>query len=305
MLKRQRKVFITTFLLPGVLLYSVFIIYPAIQGIVISFTDWSGLSMQMSFVGLENYATLWKELTDPDDYYNVRRYLWNNLFLFLTSLLGIVLGLAAAALIRSKPRGHNLFRVTYFFPQVLAVPAIAMLWAMVLNPNFGLVNAVLRAVGLDTWALPWLSLQQDLPFAKLGMYSVAFIGIWSALGWFMILFLAAIQNIPHDYTEAALIDGATGFQAFRLVTIPLIWDTIHTVLVFSVMGMFGAFALPFILFGQQPSKHSDVIYSYYYWQAFGSNNWGYAAALIVAVTVVTMLAALATYMLFKREIIQY
>lgn len=305
MIRRQQRNFIISFLLPGVLLYTVFVFYPAIQGVLISLLDWSGLSMRMSFSGLENYQTLWKELTDADDYYNVRRYLWNNMFLFVSSLIAIVLGLAAAALIHSKPRGYNLFRITYFFPQVLAVPAIAVLWAMVLNPNFGLVNSLLRGIGFESAALPWLSLQHDLPFAKLGMYAVAFIGIWAALGWYMILFLASIQNIPSDYTEAARIDGATGFQAFRFITIPLIWETVHTVLIFAVMGMFGAFALPYILFGQQPSKHSDVIYSYYYWQAFGNNNWGYAAAIIVSVTVVTLIATLITYFALKRESVQY
>lgn len=305
MLKRQKWIFISTFLLPALLLYSVFVIYPAIQGIYMSFLDWSGLSMRSSFAGLDNYATFWKELTDPDDYYNIRRYLTNNMFVFVSGLISVLLGLIAAALINLKPRGYRLFRVTYFFPNVLAVPAIAVLWAMVLNPSFGLFNSFFRLIGLEQLALPWLSLQHEMPFARLGLYSVALITIWSSLGWYMILFLASIQNIPHEYTEAARMDGASGMQIFRFVTIPLIWDSIHTVLVFTVMTMLSTFALPFVLFNQTPNKYSDMIVSYYYWQAFSNNNWGYAAAIIALVCLVSMLATLITYYGLKREPLHY
>ena len=305
MYKRQQRIFVWSFLLPGLILYTVFVVYPSLRGIQISLYDWSGLSMNMDWVGLENFATLWREFTDPDDYYNIRLYLSHNLFLFIFSLITIVLALVAAALIHNKPRGYNVFRITYFFPNVLAIPAIAVLWSMTLNPEYGIVNALLKAVGLESLALPWMSLQYELPFFRLGLYTVGFIIIWGGLGWFMILFLASIQNIPKELTEAAEIDGATRTRAFFAITIPLIWETVRTVMIFAVIGALNTFALTFVLFEQNPNKHSDVIMNYYYWQAFSNNNWGYASAIVVLIFVVTMIASLLAYRVFERDAVQY
>ncbi len=305
MYKRQQRIFIWSFLLPGLILYTIFSVYPSLRGIQISLYDWSGLSMNMNWVGLENFAQLWREFTDPDDYYNIRLYLSHNFLLFIFSLITIVLALVAAALIHNKPRGYNLFRVTYFFPNVLAVPAIAVLWSMALNPEYGIVNAVLKLIGLEQLALPWMSLQYELPFFRLGLYVVGFIIIWAGLGWFMILFLASIQNIPQELIDAAQIDGATRVRAFFAITIPLIWETVRTVMIFAVIGALNTFALTFVLFEQNPNKHSDVIMNYYYWQAFSNNNWGYASAIVVLIFIVTMIASLLAYRVFERDAVQY
>lgn len=305
MQKRQNWVFILSFLTPGLLLYTVFVAYPALRGIYISLFKWTGLSQRMTYIGLANFSKLWREVTDPADYYNVRTYLGHNAFFFIAAVLTIALGLFAAALINNKPRGHKLFRVTYFFPNVLAVPAIALLWSMTLNPEYGFVNKILTAIGLDRLALPWFSLQYELPFFRLGLYTVAFISLWAGLGWYMILFLASIQNIPTEYHEAALIDGATKGRAFFVITIPLIWETIRTVSIFAVIGALNSFALTFVLFEQQANKDSDVIMNYFYWQAFNNNNWGYSSAIVVGVFIVTMAMSLISNRFTERENVQY
>jgi ABC-type sugar transport system permease subunit len=305
MRKREQWQLIITFLLPGILLYAVFNVYPSIRGILISFYDWSGLSGKMSFVGLENFATLWREISDPDDFYNIRRYLTHNLLLIFFGFLTTFLGLVAAAIINEKPWGFQLFRITFFFPNVLAVPAIAMLWSMTLNPAFGLVNNFLRAVGLEQFALSWLSLQYQWPLFKIGLYTVGFIGIWSGLGWFMLLFLAAIQNIPRELIEAALLDGANKSQIFVSITIPLIWETIRTVMIYNVIGALSGFSLNYVLFERTAQKHGDLIMSYFYWQSFKAHNWGYAAAIVVVIFIVTMFVTLISYKALYRESVQY
>lgn len=305
MRKREQWLLITTFLLPGILLYAVFNVYPSIRGILISFYDWSGLSGNMSFVGLENFAKLWKEFTDPTDFYNIRRYLSHNFLLIIFGFITTFLGLIAAAIINEKPWGYQFFRVTFFFPNVLAVPAIAMLFSMILNPAFGLVNNVLNALGLEAFALPWLSLQYQWPFYKIGLYTVGFIIIWSGLGWFMLLFLAAIQNIPRELIEAALLDGASKAQIFTSITIPLIWETIRTVMIYNVIGALSGFSLNYVLFERTAQKHGDLIMSYFYWQSFKAYNWGYAAALVVVIFIVTLLATLASYKALYRDNVQY
>ena len=297
--------FIAVFLAPAIALYSLFVVYPSLQGIQISLYKWSGLSLRKTFIGLANFQRLFKELTDPADYYNIRAYLGHNTFLFLFGLVTLALGLAAAAFINNRPRGAHALRVAYFFPNVLALPAIAVLWSLALNPEYGLINNLLRLIGLDRLALPWLSLQYDAPFQRLGMWSVGMISMWAGLGFSMILFLAAIQNVPSDYIEAAWIDGASKTQSFFQITIPMIWETIRTLLMFALIGALSTFGLTYILFESQPNKNSDVIMNYYYWQAFGNNNWGYASAIVVAILVITLGASVAAYRTSEREGIQF
>lgn len=303
--KREQRILISTFLIPGILLYAIFNVYPSLRGILISFYDWSGLSGNMKFVGLTNFTELWREATDPTDFYNIRLYLAHNLFLIVFGFITTFLGLVAAAIINEKPWGYQLFRITFFFPNVLAIPAIAMLWSMVLNPAFGLVNNFLRAIHLEQFALPWLSLQYQWPFFKIGLYMVGSISIWAGLGWFMLLFLAAIQNIPRELIEAAILDGASKAQTFTSITIPLIWETIRTVMIYNVIGALSGFSLNYVLFERTAQKHGDLIMSYFYWQSFKAHNWGYAAALVVVIFVVTMLATLISYKAMYRETVQY
>ncbi len=305
MLKREKRLLITAFIVPGLLLYLVFNVYPSVSGIIVSFFRWTGMSGNMTYIGLDNYARFFRELTDPADFYNVRLYLSHNLFLFAFALLTVALGLIAAAIINQKPRGHRVFRVTFFFPNILALPAVAMLWSMVLNPSFGLLNNSLTAIGLEELALPWLSLQYDMPGARLGLYSVGMISMWGGIGWFMLLFLAAIQNIPKEYFEAAVVDGAGRIRIFWSITLPLIWETIRTVLVFQVIGVLSGFALTYVLFDRTSQKHSDLILNYYYWQAFDARNWGYAAAIVVFIFVVTLILTIFSYVFLRRESVQY
>lgn len=303
--KREKWKLVIPFLLPGISLYTLFTIYPAARGLIVSFFDWSGMTRHMQYVGLSNYAKLWQQLTDPIDFYYVRTYLSHNAFLFVFSLISISLALVVAMAINNRPFGANLFRVTFFFPNVLSISAIAVLWSMVLNPSFGLLNNLLRSIGLGKLALPWLSLDYETPLFRLGLYTVGFISIWGSLGWYMILFLAAIQNIPTELLEAARLDGAGESRMFFSVVIPLIWETLRTVLVLAVIGALSQFALVFILFMQWPNKHSDLIMNYYYYQAFREYNWGYASAIVGAVFVVTMVASAFSYQVLARETVQY
>jgi N-acetylglucosamine transport system permease protein len=305
MLERQKWKLLVPFILPGLILYTVFVMYPSLRGIYVSFFKWSGLTMNMKYVGLANFAKLWRELTDAQDFYNVRTYLSHNVFLFVISLITIFFALVVATIINNKPLGYRAFRVTYFFPNVLSTVAIAVLWSMILNPSFGLLNNVLRAIGLGKLALPWLSLQMDVPIFKLGLYSVGFISMWGSLGWYMILFLASIQNIPTELIEAATIDGATKVRVFWSITVPLIWETVRTVSVFAVIGALNGFALNYVLFERTPNKHADLIMTYYYYQAFSNNNWGYAAAIVVGIFVVSLGASIFTYRFAGRETVQY
>ena len=318
----HKRLFIGSFLLPGLALYTLFVAYPTAEGLRISLMDESlNISLRLVFEGrpaggswtdlvgtaLVNYKRLLFEITEPVDLYRVRRYLANSLFLFLFTLLDLLLGFAIAGLLTRRPRGASLLRAVYFFPGILSVAATAILWAMVLHPRYGLLNQMLRAVGLEFWTQPWLSQVKMLPFAPLALYSVAFIGIWGGMGVAILLFTAAIENVPEALHEAARIDGADALQGFVYVTVPLVWEMFRTLLILRVIGLFGSvtgFSTVHILL-RAGGGNAWLITNYYHYHAFNAHNWNYAAAIIVAVTVVAIILAAATLRLTRREPVTY
>ena len=318
----QRRFFICCFLLPRLALYSLFVAYPAVEGLRISLTGESlNLSLRLVLEGpaangswgelvaaaLANYKRLLFEFTDPQDLYRVRRYLSNSLFLFFFTLIEVLLGIAIAGMLARKPRGARLLRAVYFFPGILSAAAAAVLWAMVLHPRHGLLNMMLRAAGLESWTQPWLSQVKMLPVAPLALYSVAFIGIWGSMGVVILLFSAAIENVPETLHEAARIDGANAMQGFVYVTVPLVWEMFRTLLILRVIGLFGSvtsFSAVHILLSRG-GGNAWLITNYYHYHAFSAHNWSYAAAIIVAVTVVAVILAATTLRLTRRETVTY
>ena len=262
---------------------------------------------ELAGTALANYKRLLIEITEPVDLYRVRRYLTNSLFLFFFSLLDLLLGFAIAGILSHKPRGARLMRAVYFFPGILSVAAAAIMWAMVLHPRHGLLNLMLRAGGLGSWTQPWLSQVKMLPFAPLALYSLAVIGVWGSMGVVILLFTAAIENVPESLHEAARIDGANGMQGFLYVTMPLVWEMFRTLLILRVIGLFGSvtgFSTVHILL-RAGGGNAWLITNYYHYHAFNAHNWNYAAAIIVAVTVVAIILAAATLRLTRREPVTY
>ena len=305
----NKHLFIASFLIPGLALYTLFVIYPALDGLRLSFMDWRGLDVtQRTWAGFSNYQRLAFEVTDSADLYKVRRYLTNNVFLFAFSLFDFLFAFVVAYILTRRPTGANFFRVVYFFPSILSTAAIVIMWSMVLNPRHGLVNQSLRAVGLGDLAQPWFSQATMWPFAPIILYSLAIIGIWGTMGSTMILFIAAIQNIPDELYEAARIDGANEFQNFYLLTIPLVWEMFKTLLVFRAIGVFGQFTTIHILTNTEGSAQGGnawFIANYFYYQAFTAHNWGYASAIIVAVLIISLLLAGFTLYMTRRETVTY
>lgn len=318
----HRRLFIGSFLLPGLALYTLFVAYPTVEGLRISLMGESlNISLRLVLEGpaangswgdlgaatLANYKRLLFEITDPLDLYRVRRYLTNSLFLFVFSLLELLLGLAVAGVLSHKPRGAKLLRAVYFFPGILSVAAAVILWAMVLHPRHGLLNMMLRAGGLDSWAQPWLSQVKMLPFAPLALYAVAFISIWGSMGVVILLFNAAIENVPETLHEAARIDGADAVQGFIFVTVPLVWEMFRTLLLLRVIGLFGtvtSFSAVHILLSRG-GGNAWLITNYYHYHAFSAHNWSYAASIIVAATVVAVILAAAALRLTRRELVTF
>jgi multiple sugar transport system permease protein len=268
-------------------------IWPAFQALWLSLYDWNADPSKRAFVGLEHYARL---AEDP----LVARSLRNTL---LYTLIGVpaqlVLGLGIALLLNavSLERLRDVFRAIYFAPYVTPAVAVAWVFSWMLSANFGIVNELLRAVGLPA--------QDFLRNPSLALPTVTAVVVWQNLGFQVVLFLAGLQNIPRDYYEAARIDGADGWQLFRHITLPLL----NPVMVFSaVIGTIGFLQLftqvVNLNFTDQggPLGSTLTVALYIYQQAFGRFDLGYAAAITVLLFVIILIVTLVQLRLLSRRV---
>jgi N-acetylglucosamine transport system permease protein len=255
--------FILAFLLPPVAIYVYFVLSPYAQAFYFSLTNWTGTTATQDFIGLDNFVRAWN-----DD--QLRIALRNNfLLLAVVPLVTVLLGLFFASMLnvggRGKAggvqgvRGSSIYKVVYFFPVILSVPIIAAIFLQVFSPSVagGLLNTILEALGLGRFTIAggWLS------HPTLAFWVVIVAMIWSFTGFFVVLFSAAMQSIPRDIYEAALLDGASRLTTFRKVTIPLVWDTVQVAWVYLAIQAMDGFALVHILLGigGGPSRNGDVL----------------------------------------------
>jgi N-acetylglucosamine transport system permease protein len=192
-------------------------------------------------------------------------------------------------------RGAAVYRVVYFFPQVLSVAIIGVLWKEMYAPNSGLINGALRAVGLDALARPWLG---DPRFA---FWCLALVLLWSNVGFYVVLFSAAMQSIPRDIYEAALLDGASRATTLFRVTVPLLWDTIQVAWVYLAILAIDGFAVAQIVTDGGPGYSSDVVGLRLYKTAFTDSQFGYASAIGVAMFFLTLSVAAMFLRVTRRD----
>lgn len=286
----MRRLFIISFLLPPLLLYGLFVVSPYAQAFPIAATDWSGLSPTFEFVGADNF----RRLLGDGYFWNALRH--NGLLLLLLPVITIGLGLFFASMITVHGvRGASVYRVVYFFPQVLSVAIIGVLWKEMYAPHTGMINGVLRAVGLDSLAVAWLG---DPRFA---FWCVLVVLIWMNVGFYVVLFGAAIQAVPRELYEAAVLDGAGRVTTLVRITVPLLWDTIQVAWVYLAIIAIDGFAVVQIITDGGPSSSSDVVGLRLYRTAFGDGQFGYASAIGVAMFFLTLTVAAMFLQVTRRD----
>ena len=294
--------FVVAFLLVPIGLYALFVVSPYAQAIYISLTDWTGLTASQSFVGLDNYI----RLMDDDQFLIALRN--NVILLVVVPTVTVLLGLFFASMLNVGRRGQSgvegvrgsgVYKVVYFFPMVLSVSIIGVLFKYVFAPTEagGILNGFLRAVGLDSLAVPWLG---DPDFA---FWCVVLVMIWSFVGFYVVLFSAAMQSIPKEIYEAALLDGASRYHTFRRVTMPLVWDTVQVGWVYMAIQAMDAFALVHIMLGISggPSREGDVLGLALYRSAFNSYRFGYASAIGVVLLLLTLVVSVVFLRAARRD----
>ena len=306
--------FVTGFLALPIGLYLFYVVWPFAQAAGYSLTDWGGYSDTQNFVGLDNYVRLVKDEL-------VRTAFWHNVFFLVTlPLVTITLALFLAFLLNVGGRGNRagirgvfgsgLYKVIFFFPITLSLVVIAVMWKQVYrSDDQGLINGLLMKIGLVDADNPIAFTADPAPF--LGVPAVLWwlllIAVWSGAGFYMVLFSAAMQSIPRDIYEAALLDGATRVHTFFRVTLPLLRDTVSVAWVYLGFIALDMYALVYVMTPSQggPNHTSEIFASVINFTAFQKGQFGYACALAVALAIFTILLAAAQLRITRRERIEF
>ncbi|GHG16042.1 MULTISPECIES: carbohydrate ABC transporter permease [Streptomyces] len=302
--------FIVGFLVVPLALYTLFVIWPFVQSIYYSLTDWSGLSPEFGFIGFDNYTRLfedeifWKSLQHSLTFAVVLPLVTVGFALFLAFMLNVG-GRRRKGAAVTGVRGSSFYKIVYFFPQVLSIVIVALLFQFAYNPNSGAINSFLKAVGLGSIQPDWLG------DPNLALICVMVVLVWSTVGFFVVLFSAGMASIPRDFYEAALLDGANRFTTFFRITLPLLWDTVQSGWIYMGILALGAesFAVVQIMTvgpnGGGPDYSTIVMPLYVYQKAFRDGQAAYATTIGVALLLVTLAFAAVVMKLGRRERLEF
>lgn len=284
---KKNKVLIIGFLIPALLFYISFMLYPAFYAMVLSFFKWSGVaSANAAFAGFSNYASLFHSSVF---WLSVK----NLFFLIVVSILTqLPVAFTLAYMLSGKIRGVNIFKVSYFMPVILSATAVSMMWKLILDDKYGLLNNILRSIGLDSLAHSWLT-DPNLSFK-----AITLINSWQHVGYFLIVLLAAIATIPEELLEALKIDGAGMFATVFKVVIPLIKEVIGICVVLILTTCMKTFDIIYVMtsgtFG--PNNVNQVPVGLMYYRSFVADNFGQGSAIATLVLVFGVLVSSVVYM---------
>lgn len=278
------------FALAALVLYGVFFVLPSLMGFYYAFTDWNSYTTEINWVGFDNFTTI---LTSTKGYVS---YIKNTvIFTAATILLKTILALGLAILLTDGVcRFKNVYRAIMYLPAVLPVLVISLIFKSILNPATGLLNSSLRAVGLDFLAQKWLV---DLNWA---LPSVIGVDTWRGVGYIMVILIAGLQAIPRDYYEAAAIDGASKWQSFLNITLPLMMPVLTVTTVLNLLYGLKVFDIVFVLTNGGPGRATETVYTAVF-QDFSKGRYGIATALSTVLFLVMIVLGYFVIRFMHRE----
>ncbi len=296
--KKGRSRFIFCCLAPAVILFAIFMLIPTIDVFRMSLYKWGGYTAEKTFVGLDNF----KILLHSDKFYQA----FQNSVLLIVIVTIVTFGMAiifAAILTREKLKGQTFFRVVFYIPNILSVVVISAIFSAIYDPNQGLLNSFLNLFrgqnGVDNPIL-WLG-SQDLV-----IYSIIIAMVWQAIGYYMVMYMASMANIPDSLYESASLEGAGRIKQFFSITLPLIWTNIRTTLTFFVISTINmSFLMVKAMTNGGPDGASNVFLSYMYQEAYTNSSYGYGMAIGVAVFLFSFALAAVLNAVTKREEIEF
>ena len=292
--QRKRGLFIASFILPTLAIYCIFTLYPIISALYISFFEWSGASDNMNYIGFNNFRDMF---ADPIIY----KAMLNDYFLIFWKVFGILIAALffAVALTRFGMRGAGFYRAVFFFPNVLSIVVIAVLWRFIYNPSYGFLNGILSFILGRPVDIPWLG---DSTYSIWALLPPA---IWAGIGFYMLLLIAAIKSIPASLYESAEIDGARQWKQFTHITLPLIWEQVRvSVVLIVITSLNGSFAIVSVMTEGGPDNATQVLGYYLYQMGFKQYHMGYASAIGVLILVLSLVTTFVLQRLMKKEVIE-
>lgn len=277
------------FILPLVILFLIFIVYPIIYNFIISFYNWNGISIEKEFAGFSNYVAL---LRDPIMIKILKNFI---VFAFSTIIIQAFFGLIFSSFFISKIRFSGFYRIIFYIP-VIATPAIVgNIFSKIFETNRGYLNEILRFVGLESLCQQWLA------DPKWAFACIVFVNVWQWTGYSMLLYYANMLNISQDLYEAATIDGANKIQQFSKITFPLLRGTHYTLFIMGMLGALKCFDLPYVLTKGGPNYATEFLSTYIYKQSFNLFKQGQASAIVVLMFFIAMIITLIQLRFYYRN----
>lgn len=286
----SNKFVITLYVLPALLLILLLIYIPIILTGYYGLMDWNGIG-KMQFIGLENYA----ELIQDKKFWQST---WHSLLLGIFSTVSLVGYLILSLILASKIKGANVLRKIYLIPMLLSSVAIGQLWAKIFDPTNGMINRLLVLVGVENPPL-WLA------DANIVLFALFIPIVWQYAGFYIIIFYAALKNVPEELIEAAKIDGASPIQIAYKIKVPLIAGVIKVMVILAIVGSLKYFDLIFVLTGGGPNGASEVMASYMYTEAFSKYNFGYGSAIGFGLLVICLVMTWLIQKLLSSKEVEY
>lgn len=289
---RQKKaqplpiLFICISVLPAVILTLMFTIWPTAQALYLSFTNATSLGLNNKFVRLDNYIYMFHDKSFIQALINTAKLM--AVVPVITIFCSLVL---AFVLNQCKLKEMVLYRTLFYFPNIVSLTVVGIIWSFVFHPNVGIVNKILGAVGLESLQRSWLG------DSKTALWCIAFTLLWQAAGYYMVMHIAAMDGISPEIYESATLDGASAWRKLISITMPLMKDIIGITFVLALSGTINlSFVLSQVMTGGGPNGASSVLLQYMYTQGFVNGNFGYA----MAITVFTLAISVALSMLSRK-----
>ncbi len=280
------------FILPAFALYTVFVMWPTISSINLSFTSWDGINPEVRYIGLDNFKEIWES---P----RVHNALKNSILLAVALVvLENIVALGLAILVDKVRWFRNLFRSIFYFPVLMSGIIMGFIWMIILNYNFGVVNQLLDMIGLSSWKVDWLG---NPNFA---MTSIILSTVWKAAGYYMIIYLAGLQGIPQELLEAASIDGAGKWKQFIHITFPLLAGATTVCVMLSMIGSLKLFDQIAVMTNGGPGFATETLTYIIYRVAFGEGRQGFGTALAIVLFILIMIISLIQIKLLRKREVQ-
>jgi ABC-type sugar transport system permease subunit len=285
------------FLLPAILVFVLLMAVPMVDAVLLSFQSWNGVT-DPTWVGPRNYVYL---LEDPYFFVALRNTAF---YIVVTVAFFATVPLLVAHILNSRLRGSTFFRVSYFLPVIISLAITGLLFSIIFEPNFGVLNESLRAIGLGNLTSLWLADRNS------AMPSIIGVALWRSFGFFMVIFFAGLQGIPKELYEAAEIDGANAWDRLSKVTAPLLAPVITVVVVLQTINGVKVFDLVWVMTAGGPNHASETLGTYLYIQCFGAlgsanPRLGYAAAIGMVILVLAFVLSLAQIRWGQSEEVEY